>query len=879
MKTLYLRAKNHMDPSWRRCFTDHFREPATGMIVRPYSDIEELQILEYMDFAELYGVKYEIEQSLVVKKFLERNPDQRERFKKLVKDGFIELAGGGETVIDYNLTSGESWVRDHLYSIKYYAEEFGIKPRYAITPDIFGLPCQLPQFFRSIGYDADILFDRVMLKNKPYWRGLDGTDIVLDNKWLDTPGPGLRTADTVQMQPCVVCRGEGCRACRGTGFDISYNMTRPDKTLRQGSYYGNTSAPELIDKLLESDSDVFYVLITTEEPLIGRHLFSELKKAGEERGVNVVYQTFEDNHDVWCAGQVERLRSGDYTEDEVDPRVEGNPVMSAVSSSRIRVKQENRELEQLLTECESLAVLARINGGWQEDRLPRRAYPARKIEALWNKMAFIQFHDCVPGTHCDASANELERYIREVRAGAMQIYHDAAQEIIRDLNVRIPDGFRAAVAFNPTETAMDFPTLYLTCPAGMGGANVYRGDGSKVDIVGFRTTAGMADNFTRVTLADCIQPFSCEVYYYEPSGNDTVTETRAGSAGMIENEYYRIEAGAGRITSIYDKKACRQIVKDGGLTLSHDDGNAWVRFTPDGNNIPLRANTVEADRSGGSSVMTLFGVYRSPENGIYKLDFKLKITLRPGEKLIRFSTRLDWHGRNTRVYAAFEPAFEHNGDLICEVPFGTLARAYRQPDETDTSDDWPTIGFAGVHGEDVNLAFIKGGLPGVSLKDGRILRMALMRSFTNGDGADPNNFYKTTDENGVHKAQFALASSTGVFADAAFAHVAAQYNAIGHTECLTESVNGSREAGSLVPGRPYMPENLRLSAFKWAEDGSCAVIRLWESAGMPAEFRAPAEVKLLKCNSLEEPETDSPADSYSFRPFELATFRVIPPSV
>jgi len=125
MKKVYIIARNHMDPSWLRCFTDHFRHAQTGDIVRPYSDIEETQILEYMDFAEEYGVKYQIEQSLVVKKFLERNPEQRERFKELVKRGLLELAGGGEAVIDYNLTQGESWARNHLYSRKYYKKEFG----------------------------------------------------------------------------------------------------------------------------------------------------------------------------------------------------------------------------------------------------------------------------------------------------------------------------------------------------------------------------------------------------------------------------------------------------------------------------------------------------------------------------------------------------------------------------------------------------------------------------------------------------------------------------------------------------------------------------------------------------------------------------------
>ena len=55
MNKLYIVARNHMDPSWLRCFEDHFKNDSAGGIVRPYSDVEELQILEYMDFAEKYG--------------------------------------------------------------------------------------------------------------------------------------------------------------------------------------------------------------------------------------------------------------------------------------------------------------------------------------------------------------------------------------------------------------------------------------------------------------------------------------------------------------------------------------------------------------------------------------------------------------------------------------------------------------------------------------------------------------------------------------------------------------------------------------------------------------------------------------------------------
>ena len=874
MKKLYLQAKNHMDPSWRRCFVDHFREPATGYVVRPYSELEEMQILEYMDFAEHYGVKYQIEQTLVVKKFLERNPEQKKRFAELVKRGFFELAGGGETVIDYNMTQGESWVRDHLYSVRYLQKEFGVKPRYAITPDLFGLPCQLPQFFRSVGYDADILFDRVLLDNKPFWRGLDGTDIVLDNRWLNRPEPVLRTADTVQMRPCPVCKGEGCRSCLGTGFDISYNMTRPDKELRQGSYYGNMSADELIDKLLETEVPEYYVHITTEEPLIGDNLFKDLKQAGIKRGVEVYYVTCEDNHDLWCSGQVERLRTGCYNEDEVDFRKEGNPIFTGVSSSRIEIKQRNRELEQLLYECENLAVIARLHGGYDGDPL-HIEYPSDKIEYLWNKMSFIQFHDCLPGTVCDAAALELERCIREVRRGAMRLYCDAADEIIRNLKLKIPAGFKAAVFFNPTALPLEFPEIDLTCTKGSESISVYRSDGSRVRILSQNTTEGMADTYISAVISDYVPAFSCAVYFYEPSAHYVIPDIcLTQNSAHIENEYYRVEVSRGRISSVYDKTLGRFIINDGGLVLSQDDGNPWERLTPDGDNIPVYANNVSISKNDVLSEMILTGSYSDSSHRIYKLDYSVKLSLRSGEKLLRINTDINWHGEQTRVYFSFEPSFEHDGNLYCEVPFGMLARDYYDLNEDGVCDDIPSVGYAGVSDGNISISFIKGGLPGCSVKNKKNVRLALLRSVANCDADDPNSFYKTSNAYGKHYASFAIASARGCFSESGFWNVSARFNAVGFTRCLSESIDGVYDAGRILTGFTF-PANIRLSSLKWSEDGWNPVIRVWECAGKQAFLKAPEGYSLLRCNSLEETLKHEPAFDYALRPFEIASFRLI----
>ncbi|MCR5484577.1 MAG: hypothetical protein K6F09_03185 [Clostridiales bacterium] len=870
MKKLYLIAKNHMDPSWRRCFTDHFSESESGKVVRPYADIEEMLILEYMDLAEKYGVKYEIEQSLVVKKFLERNPDQFERFKKLVGEGLLELAGGGETVIDYNLTKGESWVRNHLYSLKYYAEKFGHKPRYAITPDIFGLPAQLPQFFRSIGYDADILFDRVFKENKPFWRGLDGTDIVLDQKWLQPPQPCLRTADTVQLKCCPVCDGNGCEACRGSGLDISYSMTRPDKELLQGAYYGNMTADGLIEKLLMEDKDEYYVLITTEEAPIGDHLFGSLKEAGLKRGVEVEYLSFEENHDMWCKGQVERLRKGDYGDDEIDERTEGNPMCTGYCSSRIEIKKANRELEQLLFEAENLAVIALLNGGWDKDSIPRRDYPMKKLETLWNKMAFIQFHDCVTGTHCDASYNELLRYIREVRRGAEQIYHDASSELLRLMKVDIPDGFNAAVFFNPTDRTIKYPKLLLRAPVGTVSVDVYDSDMKKADTFEISAVRGVADAYIRTTVRSDVPPFSCKVFY-----GKTAEKSDVISCGEkeIENEYYKVISDGKRIVGVFDKTAGKDIVSDGGLTMTRDNGSPWGRNEPEGESVFVNADLIKCVKEKGCSKLILGGKICENECGD-ATEWSFTVTLYDGEKLVRCDTDINWQGDTTRVYASFMPSFSHDGDIYCEIPFGMIKRGSAEKVETPgVFDDWPSIGYAGVSGENMNLAILKGGFPGTSVKNGA-LRVAVLRAMVCGDPNDKNNYYKNTNDRGRHQASFALASFEGDFENAGFSHAAETFNSIGHTECLKRPSNGKLLPGRLLDLFKAVPENISLSALKLSEDGKDVVVRFWENAGKTAEIKTKDGVELLRCDSLEEEKSDSAVSCYSFRPFEIAAFRV-----
>lgn len=881
MKKLYLIARNHMDPSWLRCFEESYVHPETGDTVRPYSDIEEVQILEYMDFAEQYGVKYQIEQSLVVKKFLERNPDQTERFKSLVQKGLLELAGGGETVIDCNLTQGESWARNHLYSRTYYRRAFKHDPKYAITPDIFGLPSQLPQFFRSIGYDALIIFDRVLKNNKPFWRGLDGTLIVLDSCFLQPPEPNLRTADCVKLPACGFCRGKGCDFCSGTGIDTTYDMTRPDKELLQSAYYGNMSADVFLDKLLATEKDEYFVMITTEEPPIGTHLYGPLADAAKRRDMQVMYLGFEENHEKWCPGQEERLRSGAYTEDEIDTRPEGNPAACGCYTSRIEIKKANRELEQLLYEAENLAVLARLYSGWANKNAPRRDYPQKKLETLWNKMAFIQFHDCVTGTHVDAAYDEIMLYIREVRRGALQIYQDAALELCRDQIPEPPEGSFAAVCFNPTAYPLEFPLVRLHAPEGTRSIEITDAAGDAIDTFDYKITRALVGVCLECRAACTVPAFGIMYFYWRPSSEAPDQKTDEDPR-LIENRYFRITVGNGEISEIFDKANNRVMLRNGAasLALGTDIGSPWGRTEPETNHRQLFADKIRTEKTARFSRIVLSGIVTDEANGIHQLQWTQTVTLFNEEPLIRIHTDLDWDGKDTRIFASFPPAFDHSNKLICEVPFGTMERD--KPEMINVlglTDEWPSLGFAGVSDGSYNVAVLKGGFTGTRLHDG-ILQLSLLRAFSSNDPR-----YAGTNDCGVHSSDYALTSWEGTFAEGFCAARAARFLAHGHTLELTAPgkwisphlprTKALPQERSFLPQFAGIPENLRISALKWAEDGSIPVIRLWESAGLGATLKMPQDILLQQCNTLEDIIKTEPVTEYRFRPFEIATFRII----
>ena len=83
----------------------------------------------------------------------EHYPDIYESVKTHIASGSWEVVGGMCVEPDLNIPSEVALVRQLVYGMKFYQEEFGVKPRIEWLPDTFGYCASLPQLLRKAGID------------------------------------------------------------------------------------------------------------------------------------------------------------------------------------------------------------------------------------------------------------------------------------------------------------------------------------------------------------------------------------------------------------------------------------------------------------------------------------------------------------------------------------------------------------------------------------------------------------------------------------------------------------------------------------------------------------------------------------------------------
>lgn len=321
----------------------------------------------------------------------ENHPALYEEVKQRIAEGRWEVQGGMWVEADTNVSGEEALVRQMLYGIKFYQEEFGIRVDSLWLPDVFGYSGNMPQIIKKSGLDY---FMTIKLSwndtNKfPHhtftWEGIDGSEVFAhmppegeynspaNPKWL------LKSMETYQERKI------------------------DNKTLNLfgvGDGGGGPSASH-VERIKRLSGSAPLPKVTME---FSRKFFAKLAEK-KDRFPKFSGELYLEKH------------RGTYT-------------------SQGRVKYFNRRMEQKLKTLETLLVHHGVYSTYKQ-----------QIEEIWKEVLLYQFHDILPGS-------SIERVYKECipRYEILDKQIDAIVEQVTEaslINSQIHSGDMAVAPFNP----------------------------------------------------------------------------------------------------------------------------------------------------------------------------------------------------------------------------------------------------------------------------------------------------------------------------------------------------------------------------------------------------------------------------------------------
>ncbi|MHA1472067.1 MAG: hypothetical protein ACTSQW_03090, partial [Promethearchaeota archaeon] len=291
------------------------------------------------------------------------DPELFKQIQETVKAGNIELVGGSYVEPDCMMPSGESFVRQRLYGMRFFRENFGILPKVEWFLDSFGYNRGLPQILTKSGakyfwttkltWNLQTTFPFVNF----WWQGPDGSKILTGHFHMG---------------------GEGAISS-WKKFGIGHYLLA-ENGQKSWNYKDN------YDDLINHVGEEFC-------PHVG--FFFGLGDGGHgPTHKELAYANEQAKHPMFKWSRVENFF------EELNKYSERFPIWDdelylenhrGCFSNHSEVKRNNRKFENILISLEILAVLTSLI-------TPNYSYPSEQFEQLWKITLKNQFHDVLPGS-------------------------------------------------------------------------------------------------------------------------------------------------------------------------------------------------------------------------------------------------------------------------------------------------------------------------------------------------------------------------------------------------------------------------------------------------------------------------------------------------
>lgn len=724
--------------------------------------------------------------------YLDREiPSLADSVRRAARAGQWATVGGMWVEPDLNSPSGESLARQGLYGQRYFQQRFGTRSRVSWIPDSFGFPWTLPQIFRQLGFDAFVTQkirwnDSTELPyNAFFWEGRDGTRIFSYNPYGYT--------HDLDVAMLVRERLEDRQRTGGNHQVVLYGV---------GDHGGGPTI-----EMLQRAEDLRRV-----------PTFPAMRYAHPDSALDAVRTGLGDAaFPTWRDELYLEYHRGTYT-------------------TQARQKWALARSEAMLRTAEALLSF------------DTAAYPRQRIEGVWRRVLFNQFHDILPGSS-----------IHQVYLDASAQY-DTAWAVLDTLTGRGLAGLRAR---------MD-----TRSPRGRG----------TVPVVVFNPLTWARSAFVRVArdggdsvllAARDVPSLGAKVFWVPLTGTPplgSALPAPAAGPNWIENWYLRVEVdtSTGSITRIYDKRTRREALAPSAR------GNVFEVF----GDLPRTWDAWDIGYTGERwDVTETSAVTRGADDAEARFAFTRRwgtstvaqtLVLGRETPFLEVQNEADWHEDHRLLKVGFTLGVRADSATYA-IPYGTIGRSGTPRTQAERAKyEVPGQRWADVSDSTFGVSIVTDSKFGWDYH-GNVLRLSLLRAPTWPD---------SVADRGHHTFRYAIYPHAGDWRAAGTVRRAAEFVTPLVSAAEPEHQGGLGRTVSFasvdVPG-------VELTSVKRAEDSEALVLRFVEWDGRPATatvtLREPIR-SARRANLLEDPGEVIPVTGRTFRialrPYEIATILVEP---
>ncbi|ROW16211.1 hypothetical protein VPNG_01935 [Cytospora leucostoma] len=767
-----------------------------------------------------------------------------DRVKEKVKSGQFHFIGGSWVEHDTNLPSGESLVRQFLYGQRFFEANFGQRCKTFWLPDTFGYSSQLPQLCRLAGLDR-------FLTQKLSWNNINNFPHTTFN-WVALDGSQ------------VLCH------------------MPPAETYTSSAEFGDVKRS--VTKHKSMDQDHTSLLVFGKGDGGGGPTWEHLEKLRRIRGL------------ADKTGGIPRVHLGNSVDDFFDKLVLKSDELvtwygelyfelhRGTYTTQARNKRNNRTSEFLLRAIELYATIASLKDSSYQ-------YPKADLDTMWKAVLLCQFHDCLPGSciemcydDSDKVSEVSEQLIDEVPISPVTTQpchpYNGQPTDFNQINKLYADVYEIG-----TKLLKDARAVLGTDEV----STTTIEDGTVLNALFWprKTLVEIAENEVAVACGDGpylnLKPFKA---------TSTAVAVHEISKGVfvLQNDQLRVQVEGGSITSLYDRKADREVIAKGGK------GNQFVIF--DDKPLYWQAWDVEVFHLESRKELSVHDTQIS-ENKAYRVSvtsrvkiseksslastISLSAALEGQQSFVEISTDVDWHEDMKFLKVEF-PVDVRNTEASYETQYGIVKR----PTHYNTTWDMAKFEvcchkFADLSEANYGVSVINDSKYGFATV-GNLMRLSLLRA------------PKAPDEHadmGTHKIRYAILPHSGPLGSAT---VRAGYE-------FNSPLVLARKPKTLSPldspiklaGDPA----IILDAVKRGEDdedvssgdllpvrkGRSVIIRAYESLGGKSRAAISTTWDVKKVTKVNLLEDDLPGEDelkknedgnypIVLRPFEVATYRL-----